>query len=63
MVARDRPIAAAATRAIDIAWGLLQAAMRGTGTFATTMGLSSGIIVHFQLQTLDLVDLQPSVNP
>jgi hypothetical protein len=51
--------ASAATRAIDIAWGLLQAAMRGTGSFATTMGLSTGIIAHFELQTLDLVDLQP----
>lgn len=51
--------AASATRAIDIAWGLVQAAMRGTGSFATTMGLSTGIIAHFQIQTLDLVDLQP----
>ncbi|HWQ08441.1 MAG TPA: hypothetical protein VN436_05015, partial [Holophaga sp.] len=51
--------AAAATRAIDIAWGLLQAAMRGVGSFATTMGLSTGIIAHFEVQTLDLVDLQP----
>lgn len=51
--------AASATRAIDIAWGLLQAAMRAYGSFGTTLGLSTGIIAHFELQTLDLVDLQP----